>query len=278
MINISYAVIQYHHDHSNGEALNIGVVGISSEPINAAIRLDHSYPGLSDRYCDFDPLAVRKALKALTKRIAELNQKSNRALISAFPDRVSDARSLVNSLWCDRGSSIGVTASRSTIADSLEEEVDRLFHRLVTSYRGAGEPKPIRKDEDVWESINAKLRVNEGLAARFMRHNLGAQLGFDHTVRRNQDDRILIVQPSAFDYIREADVRDYTHKLLGRIYDATAFDEFGEMIVVVGETQREPKLAKEVQWAIQKLEQPALRTSVVKESEFDLSLLEMKVL
>ena len=270
---VTYSILQYRHDRSLDEAINIGVLAYDPSEPRAEIQYEPRSRVLSALYDDFDSKGYRRSLRTLKSSLEALNRKSEGRLISAFPQHFETAEQLLRSIWPDSGASLTVTTSKYVATENLREEVQRLFKRLVPSSRIESPVSQGRSDDDVWNTIFDKIRRVEGLAARFQLISVANEVEFDHGFRREKDGKLVAIEPVAFDYLDVSRIRSRTFEIAGKSGGLSDSDEFAKLVVVFGREHRNASAAKTLGWAQKYLSEHGKKLTVVSEDDFDARLL-----
>jgi hypothetical protein len=130
-IPYSYWVIQYVHDVSIGEVLNIGTVFYAPRSHFLRAMIDESTARLESAFRGFEPEFHRQFV---TNCRLEMGLAEERVRGGAEFD-------ISKSFWKDNAMSYRVTSAKSGICDDPVLEVDQVFERFVTSQTPSSERK-----------------------------------------------------------------------------------------------------------------------------------------
>lgn len=201
----TYSVLNYRHDVTSGESLNVGVVLACEEEGWADVRWEDETGRLTRTFRDFNSRLHREigvGLKRFFRTMKDEAYKGQRPLF-----RTPDAAALVKLVWADTGLVYRATASRPGRTSDLADTLDELFETFIRSQSPIRPSSRLRRSrEDVWRRAFPRLDVE--VRARLRREVSEAQgfrFEFDHAYRNGL---LHIVEPATFDLEEPARLRD----------------------------------------------------------------------
>jgi hypothetical protein len=150
----TYATLRYVHDPMAGEFVNVGVVLYSPSTRYLGARLRRTYSRLSAVFPDLDAEGFKSAMSSIESELKRLAKDcKERALMPIEGDAASIARTVLPA----DDSSLQWSPVGSGLAPDPEQQLARLYERLVTRHDRRAEHR--RTDEDVWRPFRERLEA-----------------------------------------------------------------------------------------------------------------------
>ncbi|HEY0461236.1 MAG TPA: DUF3037 domain-containing protein [Pyrinomonadaceae bacterium] len=230
-LSYTYCSVKYVHDPAAGEMLNIGVLLFSAEKRQVVAKFERTYERLSSVFANFDGNHYRAVISNLEYSVLRLNRNFEPSLFNKEPFK--DIKELFGLLVPDLGLSIQFGTVLAGITNDLEDEVERIFHRLITSQYPQKE-KRSRSDEEVWAVFNrplAKKQLTQYLKPKHFTSN-EYDLKFDYTYKNHKTH---ILDPITMDYAQEESIQSKAIKILGQAITLEGNKEIGKLYLLLGE-------------------------------------------
>lgn len=263
----SYTVLRYVHDVLTGEFINVGVMLYSpSGSFGSAVvktrirstigRIKGAFPGL-DR--DAFVRAVRSVEKGLSRIAHEV---STEGLFQT----TSDVGALARKVLPTDDSSFQWSPVGSGLSGDLDGVVERLYHRMVTSYDKHAAPR--RSDDEVWRPVRQRL---EQLDVKVELQEKTISSGVDQIEFRHawKNGRWHVYEPLSFDLADGDGIKDKARRWLGHLTAVSvgADEEFQPYFIVGAPTDQ--RLMPAYRNAIQILKRAPLEPRIFEEDDVD---------
>ena len=174
----TYTVLRYVHDVTTGEFVNVGVVVHAPDARFVGTRLRTTHGRLSAMFPDLDRDAFRSTMRSIERALKVIA--TNYAEDDLFRAE-GDAAVIARSVLPADDSALQWSPVGAGLAGDMDQLLDRLFQRLVSSYDDKPE-RTKRNDEDVWRPVRDKLEQS-GIASRLGKttiHGEVDELQFKH--------------------------------------------------------------------------------------------------
>ncbi len=226
----TYCLVKYVHNPAAGEMLNIGVLLFSDEIKQILGKFEIHHERLSSAFANFDGYHYRFVIKNLEHSISQLNERFKPSL---FQREFEDIKGVFRSLVPDLGLSIQFGNVLAGITNSLEDEAEHIFYRLITSQTPQKEKKS-RSDEEVWTVFNKPLVKRE--VAKYIQPKIFVSgennWKFNHTFK---NEKWHILEPTTMDYAQAETMQYKAAKLLGETHILKENKEIKKIYVLLGE-------------------------------------------
>jgi hypothetical protein len=203
----SYAVLQYRHDYSLGEALNVGVMLYCEKAKFVQLKVRASGGRILSAYPDLARSSFTQDLKQVALGFSRLQDQLKQNLLFEVsdwlqrrPGDLSDgdlAKSIAYRVLKHDASSFRWEGFGSGVTDSPETSLASLYERFVMQFEDAPE-KHSRADEQIFEPAKKMLK-DIGIYKKFDEHTVSSDLQsvkFPHALKNG---RWHCVQPLSFD-------------------------------------------------------------------------------
>lgn len=271
-----YCLLQYEHNPWLKERLNIGVMlrGKNSRYLKLKTRkwngriLD-SYPNLEKANFTEDLHQIERTVRNFVRtELNETNQMQFPELTRSFGWTKHDALWLGKFLSPDMDSSYRWEAGGVGVCDSLDEKLEQLFLRFVSTY---DKPKHelSRSDDHVWSTFSSKL--SERKLDHFVEPNktVSTDLGPVKFHAGYQNGALHVIQPLSFDLSDEDRVSSKAAKWAGFAQSAKSFSNGAVQPHFVVGRPAKARLAKPYERVRNFLEKISGQGSVVAEEDSD---------
>lgn len=197
LIPYTYIVLRYVHDRGAGEALNVGVLVFSAKADYLDAVVEHRYERLSHTFAGFNGDHYRRSLMRFRTSLEAL--KNDAPARAMFRDHVKDISAVLPNFWQDRDTSFCWGEPLTGLASDLNEELQILFDRMVTSQHPQGEESAVHNDEYVWKRIYQDRLPQQVVRAMTSKRVQTDKLDmeFPYALKNGQWH---IVQPVSLDY------------------------------------------------------------------------------
>lgn len=142
VVSYSYTVLRYVHDIVTGEFLNVGVAVYCPERNYLRAKTRRKTARLAHCFRGVDAVAAKQAIKQIELAIREVSQ----ALKSASVKDGTTARDLATRVLPHDDSSLQWSPPGAGRTGDLNQELDRLFERMVTRYDSVNENRKAESD------------------------------------------------------------------------------------------------------------------------------------
>lgn len=235
MNRYTYCPIQYVHDPTSGEALNVGVLIYSPEAEFVDLKIEPRFGRLSGAFADFQGQHYGAVRLQLQRAVLRLERDwwgvRGPSLAPGFglPD---DVEGVMNGLLLDRGLSLQPGPARSGVAENLEDELGLLYELKVARQFNYDRPAR-RNDEQVWAAFQPDLdrhRITSLLRPHIFEESLG-QLELEYTF---EADGRHVIRPLSLDYIHPEGIRDKAVHELGTAWALNSDPAMGTLFLLIG--------------------------------------------
>lgn len=131
-IQYTYCTIRYVHDAGAGESLNVGVVLLAPDEPFFKGRIDFDFSRLDLVFADFDGETVKRYLLAFEECV---DLQHLQMTTFSFASRPQDVLSEASRIIADRGLCIQLGPLMSGVGIDMDDTLDSIFCRMVTSQR-----------------------------------------------------------------------------------------------------------------------------------------------
>jgi hypothetical protein len=235
-IPYSYCAVKYVHDPAVGEVLNIGVLMCAPSEQFFAIKLEPRFERLSEAFAGFNGDLYRSLVRTLQVRVERLANSATNSLF-ALGDSFEHVLGLSNLAVPDKGLSLQFGSPLAGIAYDLNDEIEHLFERLVSS-QYARKKRDHRSDEDVWQHFSrplARKRLTEVLTSKtFVTPDY--ELKFDHAFKNG---RWHVLEPVTMDYSRVQRIQEKAARILGDAVILDGNSEIDTLYLLLGKPELE---------------------------------------
>lgn len=220
LVSYSYTVLRYVHDVVTGEFLNVGVVlycperkFLRAKTRKKTARLTHCFRGA-------DGTAARQAIKQIEAAIRE----TAKGLQSMFPEEVSTARDFAAHVLPHDDSSLQWSPLGAGRTRDPNQELERLFDRMVARYDTLNENR--KTESDVWRTFSRAL-ARRNVSAHWEKKTIASDadsITFQHAWKNG---RWHCLEPLSFDLVDGEAIRNKARRYLGQVSAlSNASDEF----------------------------------------------------
>jgi hypothetical protein len=246
-IPYTFAVLQYVHDVTCRESINIGVAMLAPGERILKFEIRHQIGRVKAAFPDLDRDVFRDEVAAVRRVLAR-----KQGLLSkddlCLEGRDASAKSVVVELFPNFASSFQWTLDGGGLTRDLEAEFDRLKSRMLERY--LGEKSRDRKDDNaVWAPIRDAL------------HEAHCDMGFEEKTVASAQDEITfkhawkngdwhVYEPVSLDYADSDGVKDRARRLRGQLDAVFSGKDIGLALNVIIGVPREPLHKAELQSAL----------------------------
>lgn len=237
-----YTVLKYVHDPVASECLNIGILVLAHNEGRVFLdsRFEQRYGRLSEAFSGFDGESFRRFVSRLQRQVDQISARFQQAQL--FVAEPPSLEGLLKELIPDAGMSFRYGDLGAGITDEPSSELNRLFHRFVTSQY---EKKQLnnRTDETVWNTFKSPLKARRVLD-RLVEKTFTAdefEYTFNHAFKNGKWH---VLESASFDYV---DVEGLKRKATNYLGIGTALagnPEMGKLYLLLGKPSREAHLEK----------------------------------
>lgn len=259
-----FSVLRYYHDPVTQEFLNIGVVLYSKEKRYLKSLINKRYGRISRTFNSIERSNYIRMVNAIDTQITHLSQQlSERTFFDDYPTSIED---LLRDVLPLDDSSLRFGGFGGGVTDNFENELSRLFSRLVEKYEGRDEDNPPRRDEQVWYDY-AKLFSTQ-ILSQLQSKTLGTVHYKYSFARTYKNDKWHPVEPVSFDLLDKSYINEKANKWIGRAAMLEDSDEVGTLYLLLGAPQKRPELFDAYENAALNLEKKIrLNVKVIKEED-----------
>jgi hypothetical protein len=260
MKTFQFLTLRYLHDAITGEFVNLGVaLYVPGEFLGA--RFNSRTARLRAIFGQVEKPHLKSLLGYIDRRFQSLAAEIPETLIERHPK----LQELANSILPADDSAVQWSAVQGGLTRNPEEELERLFARLVTHYEDRAD-KRHRTDLDVWRVFSQPLREKRVLD-KLTEKTLVAK-DFEHTFEHAWKNGVWnLYEPLAFDYEDASGIQEKAGRWLGRGVALGDAAEDHKFWFLVGEPEDE-KLKRATEKALNLLHKigPG-RVEIVREHE-----------
>lgn len=234
-----FLTLRYLHDAITGEFANLGVVVyVPGEFLGA--RFNSRTGRLRAIFGQVEKSHLKSLLGYLDHRIQVLSAEIPGTLVERHPN----LQELANSILPADDSAVQWSPVHNGLTRNPQEDLDRLFARLVTHYEGLRRSHH-RTDQDVWKAFSGPLKEKQVLE-KLTEKKLVAK-DFEHTFEHAWKNGVWnLYEPLAFDYEDPAGIQEKAGRWLGRGVALNDANEAHKFWFLVGEPETDKlKLATE---------------------------------
>jgi hypothetical protein len=200
----SYTVLIYCHDPAVGELLNIGVLVYAPKLGFARSKIDSHYRRLSNTFVDFDGGEYRCATARILGAVEDFQKglqlkQRDKMLKDAWGDPL-DAAALAAIILPDKDLSFRFGPVRKGLTSDIEDELDYLYGRFVSSPHGPGRDER-RTDEDIWSTCR-DVFARESVLSGFQKKRIETPDGDMEFDSAFKNERWHLLQPISMDHVR----------------------------------------------------------------------------
>lgn len=263
-MSFQFAVLRYFHDSVTQEFLNIGVVVYSKEKRYLRTLINKRYGRVSKTFDGIDRNHYGRMVSSVENSINQFGMKMEKvSLFDNYPDLISD---LLDQIVSPDDSSLRFGGFGGGLVNNLDDELERLYVRLVERYEGR-EVSESRRDEQVWHDY-AKLFSDFQIVEHLQPKTLGTdnyQYTFSHVFK---NDAWHPMEPVSFDLADQGYILEKANKWIGRSLLLAESQELGTIYLLLGAPSR-PELNEAYLTAARNLETKisGVAVKVVKEEE-----------
>jgi hypothetical protein len=253
----SYGLVRYVHDVVTEEFVNVGVVLYAPGVRFLQARCTRRYGRASKFFGGVNGNHILSTL-AHVERVLDSESRSVGGL--SFDRSAADAFEVIRSVFVIDDSSLQFVAGGGGLTRNPEATLEELYERFIGRYEP--EPRPRRKDDDVWRDVKKSLDAT-GVSEQLQSYRVDAPLRsyeFAHAVKNGKWHAI---EPVSFDLMDAHSLTEKAEKWAGRTHslrDAAA----NVRILYVTASPSEAKLASAYRDAL-----GILRLSAIEHEIFD---------
>lgn len=259
----TYTALRYVHDVTTAEFVNVGIVVHAPEVRFFGSKLRNTIGRPAAMFPDLDRDAFRSAMQTIRRALKKISENYHKDTL--FPIE-GDAGSLARSVLPADDSALQWSPVGSGLAGNMEELLERLFQRLVSSY----DEKPERNkksDDDVWRPVRERLEQS-GIAGRLKKtiiHGEVDELQFNHAWKNGVWH---CYEPLSFDLSDADNIKDKARRWMGHLAAVRDVAEEFKPYFIAG-APHDPKLMSAYEDALAILRKSPVQAEVFSETETD---------
>lgn len=249
MFSFQFAVLRYFHDPVTQEFLNIGIVVYSKEKRYLETIINKRYGRVSKTFDGIDRNHYGRMVNSIENSINQFGSRLGK--ISLFDDYPDSIEILLASIVSTDDSSIRFGGFGGGVINDLDNELNRLYSRLVEKYEGRAVTES-RRDDQVWHEY-AKLFSDFQIIEYLQPKALGTenyQYQFSHSFK---NDVWHPMEPVSFDLADQGYILEKANKWIGRAMLLADSEELGTLYLLLGAPSR-PDLTDAYKTAARNLE------------------------
>lgn len=245
-----YSILRYTHDAVTQEFVNIGVLLYSAQINYLDVKVSTRYRRVSRMFNGIDPSAYRQNRSTIEKAVKRVKKNLDQgSLTDGFANELSV---IIKKILPENDASLSFSEPKQGVAESLENELDYIFNRIVDEY--AKEPvKTTRTDQDVWSDYRTIFR-RKNILQYLERTTIKTQMfpiEFDHAYK---NERWHPVEPVSFDLSQSSYIHEKAARWIGKAVTLATSDQIGTLFILSGKPS-EPSLVEAYEIAKKGLEQ-----------------------
>jgi hypothetical protein len=224
-------VVRYVHDQLTGESINLGIVLVGSDTGTLWFKSISSYRRVTNLFPEADSTHLRYLLKHMKEYCEKRSSEANLNLLTDGESLKTVLDGATLNLFREQGGTIQFSDTIRGLTRDSKQTCASLFARYVSKYESTLSESSSRKDSDIWNSLETKLKQRNVFLSAGKLESSHFSVDFEASWQNGKSN---LLKTISFDLSSSNQIREKAASWAGKIQAVEPVKQNADVHLVIG--------------------------------------------